>query len=294
MTYATGTAAGHDAFFTALRTFIGTTAGWTELEYEATPVRRMLFEAPGLSGTEKIHIGFKLYTDTPGDTFGIYGWMAQSYDPLMDMESQPGMSGLRFQPLWDTSTPYWLTANGQRVIMVTKISTTYQASYLGKFLQYGTAGEYGQPYYLGMPYSAAVRYSTISESVRNFWDPTVGLILTPNGGWYTVQNFYEQSGSETANGSANIVHPYGGSSSDIRARWRETRDNLDGSYSLFPMVLLGWSPQTDIYGELDGCMAVSGFSTASEDTLTIGADTWLIFQNGFRTARYYFAAIKAA
>jgi hypothetical protein len=294
MTYATGTATSHTNLFALLRTFLGTTAGWTELVYEASPNPRMLFRAPGLSGTENIHIGFRLYADVPGDTFGIYGWMARSYDAGMDMESQPGMSGLRFMPLWDTSTPYWLHANGQRTIVVAKVSTTYQASYAGKFLQYGTAGEYGQPYYLGMPHSAAIRYSTISESVRNFWDPGPGLICNPNGSWYTVRNFYESSGVETADTATNWVHPYGGSSSDIRARWRELRDNLDGSYSMFPLIISGASPNADIYGELDGVMAVPGFSAASEDTLTVGGDTWRIFQNGFRTARYYFAAIKAA
>lgn len=294
MTYATGTAADHDALFTALRTFLGTTAGWTELVYEAAPNRRVLFEAPGLSGTEKIHIGFRLYGDIPGDIFGLYGWMARSYDALMDMEAQPGMSGLRFMPLWNTSTPYWLHANGQRVIIAAKVSTTYQASYLGKFLQYGTTGEYGQPYYLGMPHSAAIRYSTISESVRNFWDPGPGLLLNPNGSWYTVRNFYESSSTETSDTSNNWVHPYGGSSTNIRARHRELRENLDGSYALFPLILSGVSPNSDIYGELDGAMAVSGFSAASEDTFTVGADTWRLFQNGFRTARQYFAAIKAA
>jgi hypothetical protein len=294
MAYQTGTATSHDNFFDTLRTFLKTTCGWTELKYESSPVKRMLLEAPGLSGTEKIHIGFKLYADIGGDTFGLYGWMARAYDAGLDMEAQPGHSGLEFHPLWDTSTPYWLMGNGQRVIITTKVSTTYWSSYLGKFLQYGTAGEYGQPYYLAMPNSGLIRYSTISESVRSFFDPGNGAkILLPNGSWVDSRNYSESSG-ESRDTASVWVHPYAGDQPATDDRFRELRDNLDGSYSMFPLILIGDTPDWDIYGELDGAMALSGFSTASEDTLTVGGDTWLIVQNGFRTARYYFAAIKQA
>lgn len=293
MSYQTGTATSHTDLFAILRTFLTTTLGWTELAYDGTNLR-MFFVAPGLSATEEIHIGFKIYSSPGTDTFGLYGWMARAWDSGLDMESQPGMSGLRFHPLWDTSTPYWLMGNGQRVILTTKISTTYWSSYAGKFLQYGTAGEYGQPYYLGMPWSTAIRYSSVNEGVRNFWDPGPALILLPSGAWYEARNFYEQSGAETADADGIWTHPYGSDTANVRERFRELRDNLDGSYALFPLILHGDAGTTDIYGELDGAMALSGFSTASEDTLTVGADTWVIFQNGFRTARYYYCGIKAA
>lgn len=294
MAYQTGTATSHSNFFSVLRTFLKTTLGWTELAYDAGQTR-MFLRAPGLSGTEEIHIGFKLYQSVADDTFGIYGWMARAWDPGLDMEVQPGHSGLRFHPLWDTATPYWLMGNGQRVIFTTKVSTTYWSSYAGKFLQYGTAGEYGQPYYIGMPFSSAVRFSTINESVRSFFDPGNGaLMLTPSGEWYEVRNFEERNSAESEDSDGIWVHPYTTNSDDTRDRFRELRDNLDGSYSLFPLILLGYVGVYDMYGELDGAMAVPGFSTASEDTITVGADTWLIFQNGFRTTRYYYCAIKAA
>jgi len=295
MAYEAGTASNHDDLFEKLRTFLKSgPVGWTELAYEGGNPKRMFLRAPGLSGTEQIHFGFRLYADAPGDTFGFYGWMSRSYDAGLDIQAQPGDSGDRFQPTWDSTIPYWFFANAQRVIIVTKISTTYQASYLGKFLQYGTSGEYGQPYVVLMPHSAAIRYSTISESVRNFWDPGPGLILLPNGAWWECRNWYEQSSSESIDGDGIFVSPYAGDSSSVHTRFRELRDNVDGSYATFPLILNGTTPSSDIYGELDGAFAMSGFSTASEDTLTIGADTLRVFQNGFRTARMYYCAIKQA
>lgn len=297
MAYEAGTASNHNDLLDKLRTFLTTAgptgAGWTELAYEGGNPKRMLFRAPGLSGTEQIHVGFRLYESIGTDTFGFYGWMARSYDAGLDIQSQPGDSGDRFHPTWDSTIPYWFFGNAQRVIIVTKISTTYQASYLGKFLQYGTAGEYGQPYVVLMPWSAEIRFSTISESVRNFWDPGPGLILLPNGAWWECRNWYESNG-ESSDPDGIHISPYNGNDSSVYQRFRELRDNVDGSYTTFPLVLNGTTPASDVYGELDGAFAVSGFSTAAEDTITVGADTLRVFQNGFRTSRMYYCAIKQA
>jgi hypothetical protein len=195
MSYETGTASNHDDLFDKLRTFLKIPSGsggpgWTELYFTGVSPKTMFFQAPGLSGTEQIHVGFQLYTSAGTDTFGLYGWMSQSYDSGLSVLAQPGHSGTKFHPTWDSTIPYWFFANGQRVIIVTKISTVYTASYLGKFLPYGTAGEYGLPYYIGMPWNAAVRFSTINEGVRNFWDPGYGgTLLLPSGNWVQMLNF---------------------------------------------------------------------------------------------------------
>lgn len=294
MAYETGTASNHLDFFDKLRAFLKNVLGWTELYYSGGNPNQMFLRATGLSGTEEIYFGFQSYTDAPGDTFGIYGHMSRSYDPGLAFGSQPGMSGWRFSTLWDQSMPYWFFGNGQRIIFVAKISTVYMASYLGKFLPYGTAGEYGQPYYIGMNWNGPFRFSSLNEGVRNFWDPgPYGLMLNPNGQWYGVQNFYEQSGEQWTSYS-NFVYPYAAPYSGTHNRFRELRDNVDGSYFAAPLILMGDVPGTDIFGELDGAFATSGFSTASEDTITIGGDTYRIFQNMFRTTRFHYCAIKQA
>ncbi len=290
MAVASGTATSHTDLMAQLRTFITVTLGWTQLQTEASP-NRVLYQAPGLSGLEEIHIGFRLYEDVPGDIYGLYGWMARAYDSGADMQAQPGHSTERFHPLWETATPYWFIGNGQRIIIITKIASTYWASYLGKFLQYGTPSEYGQPYYCGLAYTAPIRYSSIDERVRCFFDPNNARILDPNGSWFTVSNYYEQNGESRQN-TGRFVLPYNSHLSYTESRWRELRNNVDDSYTVNPLILSKYvSPDYDLYGELDGAYAVSGFSAASEDTLTIGGQTYMMVQNGFRTARYYFAAI---
>ena len=299
MPYEIGTASNHSDLFARLRTFLTTAGptgpGWTELAYEAGPPTRMMFEAPGLSGTEEIHIGFRLYENIPGDTFGLYQWMSQSYDSGLDLQVQPGDSGDRFHTMWDQAMPYWFYANGQRCIVVTKVSTVYSALYIGKFLQYGTAGEYGLPYYHSAQWYEPVRFSSINEGVRNFWDPgPYGLMLNPNGTWYSVGNWYEQSGEAWLGTNINAIWPYASMYSVTYTRFRELRNNIDDSYTIYPLILGGNSPSGDLYGEIDGAFAISGFSLGSEDTITIGGDTYDVFQNMHRTGRMYYCAIKRA
>lgn len=275
----------------------GGASAWTELDYNGID-NTAIYEAPGLSGTEEIHVGFG-YVENPGtDAYALTGWMFRSYNALLAHQSQPGHSGLGYHPVWNTSIPYWFIANGQRVIIVTKISTVYTASYLGKILPYGVPGEWPQCYYLGMPTSSNSRWSSISENFRNFWDPgnTGGSrMLNPDGNWYNVNNFQDLGGGEINSDGTNYIWPYQaqfGTVESARTRWREIRDNVDGSRTLVPCILCGENPSTDIWGELDGTFACSGFNAASEDLIVQGGEKHLLVQNIFRTTHYYYAAIK--
>lgn len=302
MAVETGTATDHDDLFDKLRTFLSTAGptgpGWTELDYEAGD-RTVIFQAPGLSTTEEIHVGFGVVESVGTDSFALTGWMFRSYNSGLGHQVQPGHSGLGYHPLWDTSIPYWFIANGQRVIIVTKVSTVYTASYLGKFLPYGVPGEYPQPYYLGMPNSANTRWSSTDESFRNFFDPGAhngSRMLNPNGTWYNVADHQQSGGGESNTDNTNYIWPYntpmGTTSASARTRYRELRQNLDDTVPHYPLVLLGENPATDIYGILDGAFAVSGFSIASEDTVEIDTIDHLVVQNVFRTSRFHYAAMK--
>jgi hypothetical protein len=301
MAVESGTATDHDDLFDKLRAFLvaadPTGPAWTELNYNAG-ARTAIYLAPGLSATEEIHVGFGVVEDTGTDSFALTGWMFRSYNALLGHQSQPGHSGLGYHPVWDTSIPYWFIGNGQRVIVITKISTVYTASYLGKFLPYGVPGEYPQPYYMSMPQAANNRWSSTDESFRNFFDPgdhAGSKMLNPNGTWYEVGNFRQQSGSEASNDSTNYIWPYAANlavGSTAVTRWRELRQNLDDTVPVYPCVLLGEDPAVDVYGILDGVFACSGFSIASEDTIDIDSVDHLVIQNTYRTDRYYYAAMK--
>lgn len=291
------TASSHSNLFDRLLDFLQTAPaggpGWTLLDYETDG--SAIFEAPGMSGTEQIYVGLSLHASPANDAYAIGMWMFRDYNPALAHLQQPGHSGVRYIPIWNTGMPYWLIANAQRLIVVAKVSTSYLASYVGKFLPHGTPGEYPQPYYLSAPVpSATTRWSTISESHRNFWDPGVGgaLISLPGGTWRAVGNFFESSGEQIAGGT-NYVWPYSASISNNSpyTRYRELREQLDGNYWTLPLILLGEDPDLDIYGELDGAFAVSGFNNASENTVTIDGLQYLVVQNMHRTARMYYCAL---
>ena len=71
--------------------------------------------------------------------------------------------------------------------------------------------------------------------------------------------------------------------------------NLDGSFTLLPMIL--YSRQSGFvaeYGEVHGIYYVPGSgvtSLTSEDTITIGADTYLVVQNVDKVSRNDYAAL---
>lgn len=294
------TAADHVDLFDRLMAFLQigiTTPGgpdWTLLRYDSDN-QRALFHAPGLTGLEDIYVGISVHESVDTDAYALGFWMFRSYNEALDDLQQPGHSGVGYLPVWNQATPYWFIANGQRLMIVAKISTVYSATYIGKFLPYGVPGEYPQPYYIGNSVTASTtRWSTVEEAQRNFWDPgSGGKILLPSGQWRTVQNFRDLGGESSLNNS-NYTWPFQayGLHTSTLTEYRRMRENVDGTYPLWPITLMGSNPDDDIFGELDGAFAVSGFNNASENTVTIDGASHLIVQNLFRTARYYYAALK--
>jgi hypothetical protein len=87
-------------------------------------------------------------------------------------------------------------------------------------------------------------------------------------------------------GTYGKMWPYGWVSSGA---W-DWRPNLDGGYSLFPVVLCDNTP--NVYGELDGVKALTGFSQGSENTVTVGGIQYLVIQNVFRNTKSDFFAVE--
>jgi hypothetical protein len=301
MPYQKATSTSHTDLYEDVRAFLtnsGGGPGWEELRYTLAPsvgvLRSVLFRASGLSEDQDIHMGLSLHADVGLDTYALGLFMFKAYVPsLADLE-QPGISPVVYHSVWNTSIPYTLIANGQRMMLRSKISTTYPACYMGKFLPYGTPSEYPNPYYVGANVALpTTRWSSTSENNRNFFDPGEGAyVLRPDGQWYAVSNFYESSG-ESEQGNGNFCWPYAGRiTNSPRDRYRELRQNIDGTYPLRPIILHGDAPANEILGELDGAFAVTGFGNASENVVNFGGAGHEVVQNVYRTERYYYAALK--
>lgn len=301
MSYRTGTATDHADLFAKLRTFLtdpvgSNGCGWTENRYDGTN-KRLEVTGPGLDDAQEINVNLNLYENVGADTFAIGVRMSPDWQAGLAYNAQTNQSVETFHPIWNASMTYWFIGSKARAIVITKVSTVFSAMYVGRFLPYGSAGEYGLPWYVGGTVQASsTRWSSTSESSRNFWDPTTCYLMDPGGAWRLVRNFYENTGEQAEYSYIN-VWPYLGSitsNQSASARFRELRENVDGTYPLFPLILHGGNPNYEIYGELDGVYAIPAFSAGSEDTITIGGDTYLVVQNLHRTARYYYAAVKLA
>lgn len=253
--------------------------------------------APGLTGTENIYIAFKTYTDVGTDVYNLSISSAVGFNAGAEFASQPGKSPEVWVGLWNSSMPYWFVANGQRVVFVAKVSTTYHAGYAGKLLPYGTPTEYPYPVYIGGEFNdQTVRWSSVNEGYRHFTDPGYysAYLFFPSGVWRDVGNFYSLGGAESAWSTGRHVWPYATSaiSTATAIRLRELRENLDGTYTLLPTVIVSSTPEPGSFGEIDGCFYVGGSGNAAENVVTIGGDNYLVVQNVFRTHRHSYWALK--
>jgi len=194
--------------------------------------------------------------------------------------------------LWPNKIQYWLVANGRRFIVVAKVSSVYEASYLGFALPYGLPTQFPYPLIVGGAASptgtvAYNRYSSIDSSHRGFPSPygTAGICtnltfdpLTDYGTLKILQGTNWIRISRMA--STNIVWPY--TSAYYRSYDDQfsalLRENVDGTYPIFPTVIMCNSPNKHIFGEMQGVFAVNGFGgIAAEDTFAINGYTYVAF-----------------
>lgn len=290
----TGTATDYADLLNKLRAHLTSTdmgpEAWVEVGYDATSVaneRFVYLQGPGLAGQDQVHVNIRQYRN-PGSDY--YNWQIRgsvNYNPLMVFSQQPGTSPAVTLTLWQSDIPYTLVANGRRFILVAKISTTYHTLYAGFILPYATSDEMPYPMYIAASSNLEqVRWSRGTYEQCSPWDPCQGgaYMRHFDGAWVQIFNFYSRSDTVRQEDSANNVWPW---EADY-----QVGQNLDGSYGTLPAIVHGNYSGGNVYGELDGVVFCSGTANASEDTLTIGSDTYLMVQSVYRTNRRDYAAIK--
>jgi hypothetical protein len=227
-------------------------------------------------------------------------------------------------PCWNTSMPYWLVANGRRIAFGVKVSTSYEGGYLGFKLPYATPGQYPYPLVVGGSLapqdgarSAEWRYSYANWRHGVFPGPgaaadpvTEGLWATlylrsPDGEWVYFAN-RPNAGIAAPDGlhgpTQSLSAPYA-PSGGWRSVWphcmndqmttgrRPYRDCLGGGYVLQPCILLQRGPDAQVFGELEGVFAISGYQNAAENTADFDGVTHVVFQNGGRTSVHEYWAL---
>jgi hypothetical protein len=266
----------------------------------------MIWEAPGNGGLDEIFVGAKVFSDVGTD---YYNWRLggfSAYNSALAFNAQPGYVGGASQAhpspvltLWNSSIPYWIVANGRRVIIVAKVSTVYVAAYLGLMNSYMAPGSFPYPLIVGgnlafqtepVTTSPSWRWSYTGNDMRNFAIPYAAAmgfdyrsslqLRLASGSW----RGFDIANTETVFGQ---VWPFAYVDQSTNYDWRP---NLDGGYPLLPVVLFDNTP--NMYGELDGVHATSGFSQGSENTITIKGIPYLVVQNVFRNTKADFFAVR--
>jgi len=308
MAWTTGTATDYRDLLDRLRQFLAMDllpAGerWQPLRWTADAVsQELILKAPGLAGTDEIYCAIRSYESS---TSGYYLWDGNGYigfNAANTFTAQPGaIAGwLPMMSLWNAAIPYWFVASGRRVVVVAKISTVYQAMYLGFIRPWATPGQYPYPLLVGgaMTGQRGRNYSVTSPNHRHFTDPgedtqnnanTACMLRGPSGAWLPFQNSYTSSAEVRYDGPRPLWPTNYGALSNLR-------EAPNGRYVLMPIVLTQYNAVADhdLFGELDGCYWVSGFNNAAENIVTVGGIDHLVVQNVYRTSVRDYWALRLA
>ena len=294
---ATGTS-GTDAIYTGLRSEYDAANGWYNLFLN------------GYTGYDPNETSF---FNQPG---AINNW------------TNPVNLDVPMVPCWNASMPYWFRATGRAFSFGVKVSTSYEGGYLGFILPYATPSQYPYPLAVGgslipndSDRSLPWRYSYNHYRHSAFMSPaswtanssttsqtSAALYLrTPDGTWNNFGQRYSSSGVDASvliEMTQALSSPFARSglragvwpnsvrnAGSATARRRDYREVLGGGYVLQPFILHQRGPTDAVWGELDGCMSISGFSNAAENTTSYGGTNYVILQNVARTEAHEYWAM---
>lgn len=236
----------------------------------------LIMKAPGLTGLEEIYIGLRTYHSVSADYYNLLAGVFTGYVPGNTFDTQPG-AALVGCPAHNNRVDYWLSLNGQRIVLAMKVGTpVYEHLYLGKFLPYARPSQYPYPVIAGgmLVGAAATRFSEVTHDFYLRGNNARGKLRTP-GGWIDMHCYPWGNPFLTGTSTSNLQ--------------LQARDTVN-EYSLLPVELHDNS--ANLYGQLDGVCQVSGFNNAVENTLVIGGVTYVVMQSVARTGHTDYYAMR--
>jgi hypothetical protein len=292
MAYTSGIATDYKDLLALMVTF-ATANGWVVLEQTA---ERAYLKGTGLAGLDEIYVGVETSENTASGYYnwklmGSWGWRsgrALTEHPgsmvYGDSINQPNTfaDGV-FSYLWNHPIPYWMVANGRRIIVVAKVDTVYQTIHLGLLTPPATDAQYPYPLLIGGSGKVATRSYSSSDNAA-FWgrygnsytasgyNYSFRLSL-PGGAWgigWTNPNMYDVNPQ---------LRPYWGCYPDAQ----NMLSGIDGSYMLEPIYIISVLPMTATYGAIDGLFFVSGHNNSSENIITVSGVNYLVFHDCARS-----------
>lgn len=317
MAYESGTATDHKDLLLKLKNFLTTHVGltvqnpsqaWTVMRYlnPTDGAHELVVRGPGLGGTDAVYVGIK----TEDLANGGRNWQLQGftgYDGMASFDSQPGglVANVPRLLLLGSGMPYWFFANGRRIIVVARASTSYQIAYLGFIMPYGPPANLPYPMFVGgCACTASVWTETSSNSNTPFFSargdapsnvrPTLSSGYFMTAGWKNVlEKFYYYNNWYADYELFVLPHAAGGVNPSGKKALELLRPNPDGTYPLLSMTLCASGAVRNVYGEFEGMYGIPGIGIAAEDVITVGGQQYIVFNGGSLTARNSFVAIKA-
>jgi len=257
-----------------------------------------MLEGKGIAGTDNIFFGMRIQENilTPYFNWDIFGMTA--YVDALILTDQPGLSPSQGKYVSnDAPMEFWIFATGRYLHLVTKVSTDYTNMSMGFFLPYAVPSEYVYPMAIMGGSGLNRHFSSTDIRHQQCFDPSEDAcyIRSPGGQWVQIEN---QTSSAVF---VNNVWPFGGGGGQAFSSFRdEISDGLDGTYELFPLLFITSEArltpilpdEANMYGEIEDVFMVSGSNNSAENTITVNGDTYIVFQNIFRTTFTDFYAIK--
>jgi hypothetical protein len=294
MAFQVGTATDHNNLIDIIRNFVSATLPLAERHTilrnttELSPVgdasneKVIILQAPGLSGTEQIFYGLKVYKSVSSD---YYNYQIDGFTGFVGgntFESQPGsvngtgVVGIGVT-LWNQAIPYWLVANGQGFVCGAKVQNSYIIFGAGLLLKFATFGQYPYPLVVqgNLPTATATRYSDTAwisgwKGNRNNF-----RLRFTNGVWLAPQTLPWQQANNLRNTNNNS-------------------NTAAGFYGLHAIDVSDTTGTGNIYGSLENLFYISGFNNAAENTLVFGGITYVVLRDGTKTGNNDYIALKLA
>jgi len=258
-------------------------AEWEVLRYDTLPENReLIMKGLGLTRDEQIFVGFRTYQNAGADYYNLLAACFTGYVPGNSFNTQPGvvLSGV---PAHNQRIDYWLTLNGQRIVLAMKVGTpVYESAYVGKFLPYARPSQYPYPVVCGgmLAGGPATRFS---DTAHSCWvKGGYGRATAPNMTWNNMRMRFNDGVWKTPE-----AYPWNNAS---RCGSTYAARDTEAAYPLTPVVLS--DTVSGVYGELDGVYHISGFNNATENTLLLDGDTYVVIQDVWRTGFFDYYALR--
>lgn len=330
MAFQTGTSTGPANLFALFRTFITSHAdlidpagdlsipswAWTELKHTTDGDDEEIYlRGPGNNLDQSIYVNTAFGPDLAA---GSDAWTwdsrgATAFNTNDTLVAQPGVDpNSKVMPLNDQSSQYWFFANGRRYIVIAQVTASVFVSaycgFLKPFEPVSVALAYPYPLYIGASMgSTGIRFSSESNALhRSFWNPAYNTsstgsaaVFSSSNVWYGITN-YTSTGTKVDDLDLNALvggtEPYSDANDVGAFEVLNVEPLLGGDYLLTDVeVSFGdrdWHNYRERYGVLDGVAHLSGISQSVLNEVTIGGDTYIVFQEAFRTGQGDYVAIK--